>query len=560
MAYIRPEITADASWQWAPATYTRPLYDSSDAAFPLGIGELASFQDTALAEMPNRAVNEGTLLGDSATVEVPTQPPFITQDAQWGSAEPYIRWPYNNDIISWQKGVVDQVATESVQFGDSIELEQSNRNALEPVAVRDFVSALNTRLLKFEDLAEPFMFYDWSARYYGFGVTAQDLASFSIDAFPTLNGLTIHARDVSEAVTLDFGNVSVNTKEGSALEGLGVATDVGAMQSYLETVTDRIMAGLLSSSRLQATEIILQTLKMKEKLSFAWLSMVNEDFEVGFSYEYAVQKATAVLEKVAIEAGFSAAIEFYPALAIALTCQDEAASGKGGYIAEALAASESAQSKAAFYSQALEQALLSLLPSNTGVITLPLSEVVEASEQTTASAFLSQLVQEGVVFEIPFNAEGRDYTGWVMNTETFAVSEYDSYPFNSFAKVDGKYYGTNEQGIYELSGDSDDGSPIEAFARLGLTDFGAETQKRLDSAYLGFRANGEMVLKIETEDGTERWYKVHGDNERLHRERIHPVGKGMRSVWWQFELANIDGADFEFEYIEFTPLVMARSV
>jgi hypothetical protein len=38
------------------------------------------------------------------------------------------------------------------------------------------------------------------------------------------------------------------------------------------------------------------------------------------------------------------------------------------------------------------------------------------------------------------------------------------------------------------------------------------------------------------------------------------IGKGLRSRYWQFELVNIDGADFDLDTIEFHPVLLTRRV
>jgi hypothetical protein len=38
------------------------------------------------------------------------------------------------------------------------------------------------------------------------------------------------------------------------------------------------------------------------------------------------------------------------------------------------------------------------------------------------------------------------------------------------------------------------------------------------------------------------------------------VGQGLRSRYWQFELTNVDGGDFELDVLELYPLFLGRRV
>ena len=46
-----------------------------------------------------------------------------------------------------------------------------------------------------------------------------------------------------------------------------------------------------------------------------------------------------------------------------------------------------------------------------------------------------------------------DFAVYVMNLETFAVSSYANYPFNSFAEFNGMYLGCGADGLFQLDTD-----------------------------------------------------------------------------------------------------------
>jgi hypothetical protein len=127
----------------------------------------------------------------------------------------------------------------------------------------------------------------------------------------------------------------------------------------------------------------------------------------------------------------------------------------------------------------------------------------------------------------------------------------------------GKAYGVAEDGIYLLEGDDDDGTPIDAAVRTKLTSFRQRALKRCDVAYIGYTSDGKMVLKVVVErDGKlhEHWYQEKlGATEGMRTGRVK-IQKGLRSTYWQFELANQDGADFDIEDVTLKYEILSRRI
>lgn len=149
-------------------------------------------------------------------------------------------------------------------------------------------------------------------------------------------------------------------------------------------------------------------------------------------------------------------------------------------------------------------------------------------------------------------------TTLVMHTERGALSQYVNYPFNSFCVVDGVYLGASEDGLFALTGDTDDGAIIEASARLGITDFGTSHHKRIERVYVGLRTDGRMVLRVVTDDTKTRDYLVQrAPSEALHGAQVN-LGRGLEARYWQFELRNQDGCDFSADMLEMKPIKLRR--
>ena len=184
------------------------------------------------------------------------------------------------------------------------------------------------------------------------------------------------------------------------------------------------------------------------------------------------------------------------------------------------------------------------------------------SVELTAQLF-AELIDDVDVFSF-LKTPADVVQGWVMNTEgALPISEYDNFLFNSLTQFDGQLYGTNDAGLYALTGDTDAGTEIAAQLKSMMLDFGTSRLKRMRSAYLGYTSTGDLVLKVRSvDDGqlSEHWYKacpVAADAPRTSRVL---VGQGLRSRYWQFELVNVNGADFEIDHLEMHPLITNRRI
>lgn len=167
-------------------------------------------------------------------------------------------------------------------------------------------------------------------------------------------------------------------------------------------------------------------------------------------------------------------------------------------------------------------------------------------------------------FITSFSVSGETYDGVVMNTQNNAVTEYDQVPYNSIAKIDtGVYAVADGNGIYYMEGDLDDTANIDAYITTKLMNFGESKFKRVERAYVAMSNNGPMVLKVITRNAlgtlTEDWYELSNTSDTMRVDRIK-IGKGLKSHYWQFTLANSAGADFDLSELNFKQIKLSRRV
>ena len=139
-------------------------------------------------------------------------------------------------------------------------------------------------------------------------------------------------------------------------------------------------------------------------------------------------------------------------------------------------------------------------------------------------------------------------SGWAFNTESMRTSEYQNYDYLMLNKVFGKTIGVAADGIYELTGDTDNTVNIDADVLFGLDSFRTEDLKRVKTVHLGYRADNEGDLNVQiVVDGEEkiREYTVrHISSVNGIKRGRATIAKGLKSRYWQYGLKNVAGADF----------------
>jgi hypothetical protein len=147
---------------------------------------------------------------------------------------------------------------------------------------------------------------------------------------------------------------------------------------------------------------------------------------------------------------------------------------------------------------------------------------------------------------------------WVVNMDTKASTRYEQFDFNSFAFVDGHYFGAQQDGVYLLEGDDDHGDPIRASINFGLQNFGTSLMKHVPDVYVGVASDGRLVLKVKSD--AETYFYTQRDASEFTRTQRFDLGRGLRNSFFEFELFNQDGGDFDMESIEFVVVTMSRRV
>lgn len=145
-----------------------------------------------------------------------------------------------------------------------------------------------------------------------------------------------------------------------------------------------------------------------------------------------------------------------------------------------------------------------------------------------------------------------------INLSNLAITQYCDYPFNSFCKIGEKYYGASDSGIFELTGDDDNGTNIDAFFELILSDFGISNMKRIRSIYVGGEANGGLTITLKDDENNSRLYTLNLTSGNKQSSGKVAVGRDGIGRYYQVRIDNIGGGYFAIDSIEVLAIILGR--
>lgn len=131
-----------------------------------------------------------------------------------------------------------------------------------------------------------------------------------------------------------------------------------------------------------------------------------------------------------------------------------------------------------------------------------------------------------------------------VNLASSASTLYQGFDFIRIVSTNHGAYGVRSDGVYRIvSGQGDDGAPIDAEIDFGATNFGNAAMSRISNVFLGCATDGEVYVRLTADDGVERSYKV---IDRQPVMRANPaLGVAGRSWRLRLELVGALAADLD---------------
>lgn len=190
-------------------------------------------------------------------------------------------------------------------------------------------------------------------------------------------------------------------------------------------------------------------------------------------------------------------------------------------------------------------------------------DTMDAADVAIARATFINSIADSIETTVTINVSGVEYFGLVLNTTNMGISTYDTWDFNSFAEIDGKYIGAGRAGVYEIGGDDDDGTDIDWEIDFGSIDFGDSQDKRLPEIFYAARQDGTIIFKVThvKDDGAkvEDWYQATRTSDALSERRVK-LKKGVKSQYYRVQAVGKDGAHIDLEKLELTPVALMRKL
>lgn len=382
---------------------------------------------------------------------------------------------------------------------------------------------------------------------------------------------------VSDAVTVT-GSASVSAMMTLLAEVMALSVTAAAEREVL--LTDALQAGdsldamlvwalrdqVALTPALLAQGLFLgnlaDSLAIRDILRPVLQGLATEGLAISDAGSAEVLRTVAIRDALALVVALTPGLTVKPADAMAVAAMVRLVAE--GQVSDAVQAASVLSALAALYAGIQDPFAVADEVTPMATITAMVGDDLDLGDEVLPIGKYLATIAEGTVFSVSFVMDGVPFFGMAMNSETRAISEYRGFNFNSLANLNGTLFGANEFGLFRLDGNSDNGNPIDAYARTALQRIAGGRMARVDCAYVGYRSNGQLQMKviISGVDGQKLGYvydmiQVPATTMRPNRVKF---GRGLKAAYWAFELHNIAGADFAADVIEIHPLPLERRV
>lgn len=151
-------------------------------------------------------------------------------------------------------------------------------------------------------------------------------------------------------------------------------------------------------------------------------------------------------------------------------------------------------------------------------------------------------------------------TGVAYSLASNAITELSNMRFNGSVNFNKKTLFFNEQGLFEYGGTTDDGEQsIPLSLKTGALNFGTQHLKLIPTTKVYVLANktdGDLGLNVTVDDVTYNYLNsLQYDYFKTYR---FGIGRGLRGVYWQFEISGSGVSRLMIDSIELEPQEIRR--
>lgn len=348
-------------------------------------------------------------------------------------------------------------------------------------------------------------------------------------------------------------------------------TFFGAGLSYRETKILRARAALAAplAATWEGTRTLRSTVDLDVAMYLVYRELLASSVEIGAEVDVDYLAIAHMADALLLGAAVTSLREAHALITESLTLQALASGFDYLNLADEVAFGAALERYYTGYAAMVDEALIGVTMTGHLTLVASMADTVAFDVSTVATFEGFATLRDQVDLVARMLIDDELHVAWSVLGQTKAATRYTNYPFNSFLRLPAgsgwRYYGLTDTGLYRLDGADDDGEAINAHLRLGLTDLGSRVLKRIASAYLGYTADGDLRLKVvvansETGAREAHTYRLYASGAASEREGRVKVGRGLKSVYMDFVVENIDGANFEIDCIEILPLWLERRI
>lgn len=173
-------------------------------------------------------------------------------------------------------------------------------------------------------------------------------------------------------------------------------------------------------------------------------------------------------------------------------------------------------------------------------------DTMALTDVSASAVKLYNIILESLAMNVLLDLDGELWECFVLNTPRFHASMYSGYNFNSFCVFNGRAFGANDTGVFELTGSTDIGNTIHTGVILKGTDFGAPNQKRMRRGYFGV-SGSSPVLILETDSGQRQVYSIDTKGKTV-------ASHELKSKSWTLSIADFDALDS----VKLIPVILSK--
>lgn len=355
----------------------------------------------------------------------------------------------------------------------------------------------------------------------------------------------------------DPTEIRANLDEALTVTGTNLGID-------LPNLIDRINASGSATGYATLRNQISEAMGFGDTMQVAWALLLQENLALAGAAVGNPFLLGALVDTLHASGLAQSRLDAVAAISAALAMESLVANGWSVAAIDNVIFNEALTNAARFIAPLVDSAALGDAASNSLRLVVLASDALIGATDASGLLAMTAEARDGIVLYATVNLGGTEYSGWALNTANKAASEYTNYPFESLVAFNGRAFGAGEGGLYELTGETDDGEAIAAHLATGLLDFGTIHQKRIPDMYYGITGAGRIALKVvHTSDNGERtedWYLSDPDARTGTgpREGHIDIGRGIKSRLLGFSLHNQAGGTLDLSAIALRRIILDR--